>query len=238
MRYFAKKFESTGLPKDFAHRAGRTLDLGCGSRPRNPARARHVVGIDVGPRPTDLPKDIAYLRCTAGFEPLPLESDSIDVCTAYDFIEHVPRHALRGESQSHPFIELMNEIWRVLAPGGFFIGLTPAYPMEGAFVDPTHVNVITRDTVDYFAGPCHARQLGYGYEGQFEVVANTWIPYSSQVWKCQVGTASLESVDWTHELRTMNMRRHRNSAAQRRPKTHHLLWLLQKADSGSEGLLK
>ena len=44
----------------------------------------------------------------------------------------------------------MNEIYRVLKPGGTFYAITPYYPRDEAFVDPTHVNIITNKTHTYF----------------------------------------------------------------------------------------
>lgn len=45
----------------------------------------------------------------------------------------------------------MSDIWRVLKPGGIFYARTPAYPSAAAFQDPTHVNIITDQTISYFA---------------------------------------------------------------------------------------
>lgn len=53
--------------------------------------------------------------------------DSIGVIRAVDFLEHV-------EDQ----IGLMNELYRVLAPGGMLLSLTPSTDGRGAFCDPTH----------------------------------------------------------------------------------------------------
>ena len=67
----------------------------------------------------------------------------------------------------------MNEIHRVLKPDGRFYAVTPAYPAPQAFQDPTHVNVITRGTWEYFCGPSPAARM-YGYTGAFEMLRNEW----------------------------------------------------------------
>ena len=54
--------------------------------------------------------------------------DSIGVIRAVDFLEHVADK-----------VTLMNEIYRVLAPGGMLLSLTPSTDGRGAFCDPTHV---------------------------------------------------------------------------------------------------
>ena len=51
----------------------------------------------------------------------------------------------------------------MLEPGGRFYAVTPAFPHPEAFADPTHVNIITETTHEYF---CGERPLGhmYGFE--------------------------------------------------------------------------
>ena len=82
-------------------------------------------------------------NCPDGYEPIDialsgidvlsflakLPDDSVGVYRAVDFIEHI----------AFP-IQLMNEIYRTLAPGGMFLSLTPSTDGRGAFCDPTHVS--------------------------------------------------------------------------------------------------
>jgi SAM-dependent methyltransferase len=102
-------------------------------------------------------------------EPIPFEDSFFDSVSAYDFLEHIPRTAINGNQTRFPFISVMNEIWRVLKNGGRFYASTPAYPHPAAFQDPTHVNIITRQTHSYFTG---ARPMGrmYGFKGDFECI--------------------------------------------------------------------
>ena len=122
------------------------LDLGCGPHPRNPYVADEIYGVDISPSP-ELPKD-RFVRANLALEPIPFTSNSFDSVSAFDFIEHIPRqiHSLDNHTSRLPFIELMNEVWRVLKPNGVFYALTPAYPNPSAFQDPTHVNIITEST--------------------------------------------------------------------------------------------
>jgi SAM-dependent methyltransferase len=55
--------------------------------------------------------------------------NSVGVIRAVDFLEHVADK-----------VTLMNEIYRVLAPGGMLLSLTPSTDGRGAFCDPTHVS--------------------------------------------------------------------------------------------------
>jgi SAM-dependent methyltransferase len=98
----------------------KTLDLGCGKRPKNPFNADEVHGIDIR---DDI--DLNIKRADLVIEPLPYEDESFDFISAFDFLEHVPRILYRPH-RTHPFIDLMNEIYRVLRSsedGGKFLSL-------------------------------------------------------------------------------------------------------------------
>jgi len=79
-----------------------------------------------------------------------------------------------GRDTVFPFVRLMNEVWRVLAPGGRFYALTPAFPNPEAFTDPTHVNIITDQTHHYFCGDQPIGRM-YGFNGHFKVVRAEWV---------------------------------------------------------------
>ena len=168
--YLAKKHTPPSV------HSSRTLDLGCGTHPCNPFNAEMVFGVDVR---KDLDKTIRYADLSS--EPIPFDSNLFDFCTAYDVIEHIPRESWNNGAKRMAFLELFNEIYRVLKPGGLFLHSTPAYPSKEAFQDPTHVNVITEDTMpNYFCMPHNwAKTHGYGFEGRFELVEQGWV---NHVW--------------------------------------------------------
>lgn len=116
------------------------------------------------------------VRADLAREPIPFADDFFDVVTAYDFIEHIPRICISAEGTKAPFIILMNEIHRVLKPGGLFFSKTPAFPFTQAFQDPTHVNVITEDTWGpYFCSDTHHPLAAmYGFKGQFNMISQKW----------------------------------------------------------------
>ena len=152
----------------------RHLDLGCGPAPRNPYAADELYALDLR-RPEGF--DPARFACAnLVLEPIPYPDGHFDSVSAYDFVEHVPRLvALPTGGTRLPFVELMNEVWRVLRkPGGRFYAVTPAWPRAEAFVDPTHVNVVTERTHRYFTEP----ELGaaiYGFRGRFRELRVRWI---------------------------------------------------------------
>jgi SAM-dependent methyltransferase len=144
--------------------------LGCGGNPRNPFGAGIFSGIDIRENHQLSVRGVDLFR-----EPIPFADCSFDYVTAFDFIEHVPRVCGDGATR-FPFVELMDEIHRVLKVGGFFFAKTPAYPFPEAFQDPTHVNVITEETFSlYFCvGGSHPQARAYGFKGSFELVSQKW----------------------------------------------------------------
>ena len=152
---------------------GKHLDLGCGGKPRNPYAYSGVSGIDIYKNP-NLANNIEFKLANLSIEAIPFEQSYFDAVSAFDVIEHIPRVLAGGKNGTRfPFVELMNEIWRVLKPDGLFYALTPAYPRLQAFKDPTHVNIITEGTHEYFCGECYAKP--YGFYGKFEVIEVSWV---------------------------------------------------------------
>lgn len=145
-----------------------SVDLGCGSRPHNPLSAFNVIGIDIS-KPewvdSEYQSALKFIQTEVG-QKLPLSDNFADVVTGFDFLEHIQRTPI-GNNGIGEFIRIMNEIHRVLKPGGIFIGATPFYPIAAAFTDPTHVNYITKGTHIYFTDSNWATKLGYGFTGKF-----------------------------------------------------------------------
>lgn len=163
-----KKLMTKQLRRYHNPRPWSTLDLGSGSQPRNPFGAERVSGCDIR---EDLGRNVT--RSNLVLEGIPFDRETVDFVTAYNFIEHVPRLLAIERDTCFPFVELMSEIYRVLKPGGIFYAKTPAWPSEEAFQDPTHVNIITDNTLPYYfcwhpyGGPwAHI----YGFKGRFELL--------------------------------------------------------------------
>ena len=153
------------------------LDLGCFTRPRGAN-----IGIDTKVPPT-FPCDSKFMQCNLGFQGIPLPDNSCEFVTAFDVLEHIPKmlwftlghveasdvdifssvcaERSGGMVVIKPSIFLMNEIFRVLKPGGQFLSYTPAIgrSLDGSNIkcfipinqDPTHVNVWTYESfLNYF----------------------------------------------------------------------------------------
>lgn len=124
------------------------LNLGCGFR--------HVTGYEnIDNRPEvrpDLLHDI-----TLG---LPYDNSSVDEVRAYDILEHIPI----GKTMA-----LIEEIYRVLKPGGKFESYTPDAEFgQGAFQDPTHISFWVENSWLYYSHPAY-RKL-YSTKANFSTI--------------------------------------------------------------------
>lgn len=161
------------------------VDIGCGSNPRNPFSAQKVLGLEIEFVDIDLDTVWDPRMRASSFEfrefditeKLPLDDNQANSISAFDVIEHVPRWERRNEKVRFPFVDLMSEIFRVLKPGGIFLAVTPAFPSENAFMDPTHVNIISIHTADVFGvkDVCQEFKAMYGFQGKFEILHNNWL---------------------------------------------------------------
>lgn len=120
------------------------LNLGCGYR-KLPGYTNIDIRAEVEP---DLCLDV-----TRG---LPFNDGSVDEVRAVDFLEHIPVGKV---------VPLIEEIYRVLKPGGMFISITPSTDGRGAFQDPTHVSFWNINSWLYYMDDAY-RKL-YGIKAKF-----------------------------------------------------------------------
>jgi SAM-dependent methyltransferase len=98
----------------------RIVDIGCGTGVNLDSLARFgtVIGVDVSETALNFcRKRQARLLCRAGMDRLPFDSGSIDLVTAFDVLEH-------GRDDQ----AMLEEAYRVSAPGGWAFFSVPAYP--------------------------------------------------------------------------------------------------------------
>ena len=156
------------------------LDVGCGLSPRNPFSQDLLYGIDI--LNLDNSKlHFEYIRSNVVLEKFPFEDSFFDSISCYDFLEHIPRVVHKNSNLEFSFVIFMNEVHRVLKPKGIFYALTPGYPNQAAFVDPTHVNFITSKSHKYFTLP-KLRARPYGFKGSFKLVKRVkWVKVTNEL---------------------------------------------------------
>jgi SAM-dependent methyltransferase len=104
------------------------LNLGCNDRV-----IPGFVGVDIAPGPGV--DELADLT-----RPWPWQDSSIDEVRAYDVFEHLPDKR-----------QTMNELWRVLKPGGIaHIQVPHATDGDGGHCDPTHCSYWTTSDFEYY----------------------------------------------------------------------------------------
>lgn len=109
--------------------------------------------------------DHVDITCTV--PPIPFDDESIDYILASHFLEHVPR----GET----FIELMNECWRILKPGGIMHIECPLAGTTWYYQDPTHVNPIVPELFDYMIDKYMYLRYGFKVWSSHSVATEGWI---------------------------------------------------------------
>jgi SAM-dependent methyltransferase len=124
-------------------KSGIRLDIGGGARPQP-----GFVNIDIQPLDgVDIVHDLEEF-------PWPLPDESVLIAIASHVLEHINPH--KGV-----FINFMNEVWRILKPGGQFAFVVPYAESFGMYQDPTHCNFINEATMNYF-DPLHPSGF-YGF---------------------------------------------------------------------------
>ena len=156
------------------------LDVGCGLSPRNPFSQDLLYGIDI--LNLDNSKlHFEYIRSNVVLEKFPFEDSFFDSISCYDFLEHIPRVVHKNSNLEFSFVIFMNEVHRVLKPKGIFYALTPGYPNQAAFVDPTHVNFISSKSHKYFTLP-KLRARPYGFKGSFKLTKRVkWVKVTNEL---------------------------------------------------------
>lgn len=148
------------------------LLLGCGSNKQRKLAWRgksdwdNLVTLDFADtHKPDVVHDIGAL-------PLPFPDDTFDEIHAYEVMEHVGQ---QGDWKF--FFAQWSDLWRILKPGGVFIGTSPHHTSAWAWGDPGHTRVITSECLVFLHQPSYA-QVGvspmtdyrFCYRADFDLV--------------------------------------------------------------------
>lgn len=148
---------SLSARKALRDKSGIMLDIGCGGEPQ-----AGMVGLDIRELPgVDIVHDLEEI-------PYPLPDDCCISILASHVLEHI--NPARGL-----FVQMMNELWRIMKPKGRLLVSTPYAGSQGYWQDPTHCNPISQVTIAYFA-PAHPSGLYNIYKPRpWTIVANAWL---------------------------------------------------------------
>jgi SAM-dependent methyltransferase len=105
---------------------------------------------------------------------LPFEDDTFDEIHAYEVLEHTGQ---QGDWRF--FFSQWSHFWRVLKPGGLFIGTSPSFRAVWAWGDPGHTRVVQEENFVFLHQPSYTAQVGvrhmtdyrFVYEADFEPLA-------------------------------------------------------------------
>lgn len=104
------------------------LDIACGQNKREGFK-----GVDIAPG-----KGVDFVHDLETY-PWPFKDNSVEEAHVSHYIEHV------GD-----LVKFMNELYRILIPGGQCTVIAPYYSSIRAWQDPTHVRAISEATFLYF----------------------------------------------------------------------------------------
>ena len=120
----------------------------------------------------------------------PWPDSTVDEILAFDVFEHI-------SSKRHS----MNELWRVLRPGGKATIEVPTIRGAGACCDPTHVSFWSAGDFEYYEKGNFARErfrasAYYGVKADFRIVSMTPSVYPNrfgeEVWKVKAVLEALK----------------------------------------------
>lgn len=115
------------------------LDIACGNH-----KELDWTGIDIQQLPgVDIVHDL-------NVHPWPIADSTVEQAKAWHIVEHIPPVAVTEKGTRRPFIEFMDECWRVLRVGARMDVETPFGSSDGYLHDPTHCNPCDEVTFEHF----------------------------------------------------------------------------------------
>jgi len=153
-------------------KGGVKLDIGCGRNKQGP----DWVGMDVQDfKGVDILWDW-------NVHPWPLPDESVLVAIASHVVEHIPTVIIDNGKTRLPFIEFMNDAWRVLKYDAQFALIYPHGSSQGFLQDPTHCHAMNETVWAYF-DPLEPNTQGNLYKfytpKPWKVESLTWSPIAN-----------------------------------------------------------
>lgn len=131
------------------------LNLGCGNK-----KIDGYVGVDfINTKNTEIVHNLNYF-------PYPFEKDSVDEILMDNVLEHLD-----------DLIGVLEELYRILKPGGVIKINVPYAKSDGAFKDPTHKHFFTEKTFQYFT---EGYQYNYYSKARFKINKIDFISWNNR----------------------------------------------------------
>lgn len=129
----------------------KNLNVGCGLNQTKSTPDQEWINLDMNP---DVKPDVLH---ALGSEPLPFAGELFDCVFASHVFEH-----LDGPT----FVLVIADIYRILKPGGYLIGITPHGSNDSAWENPHHLQLFTENTWFYVTKDAYGEKqrgtVGYG----------------------------------------------------------------------------
>lgn len=118
------------------------LEVGCGQK----RRWENSVTLDVNPRTVaDVIQDLNIV-------PYPFPDNHFDIVIAEHILEHL-----------NNVVQVVEELYRILKPGGILYVEVPHFSNSGFFTDPTHVHAFSTRSFDYFVPGTKLHEYNYSH---------------------------------------------------------------------------
>lgn len=118
-------------------------DLACGNNKGGGQKG--FIGVDITKVGTQADIEFNLLTFPWSFA----EDNSVDEVFSSHWLEHIPH----GNGYNDPLFQVMDEIYRILKPGGLARFVCPYYTSVRGFQDPTHLRFISEPMFQYFTKP-------------------------------------------------------------------------------------
>lgn len=104
--------------------------------------------------------------------PLPFDDNQFDEIHAYECLEH-----MGAQGDWRFFFGQWSDFWRILKPGGVFLGTVPLPTSVWAFGDPSHTRILPKESFTFLHQPAYA-QVGitamsdfrFCYKADFDII--------------------------------------------------------------------
>lgn len=119
------------------------LDLACGNNLQ-----KGFTGVDIVGKPDSQ----AEIVCNLMEFPWPIASNSVDETFCSHYLEHIPHQTaeINQPGFDDPMFHFMDEIYRILKPGGIAKFISPYYASVRSVQDPSHLRFISEPMFNYF----------------------------------------------------------------------------------------